>query len=185
MKLKGNIKDVQLDYVSHKPLIIIRLNKQIDILNDEFNLLKDKEVLDIEIKEETKQRGLQANRYFHSLNNQLAKYNRGLGFAISDDEMKKNLNLQYGTLARDENGIVGAKVPKGTNIQNFYPYAKKYKEEDNCDCYIFYKRTSELNTKEFWQLLKGVEAECKKVGIETLEDREFRLMMQEYEENLK
>ena len=99
--------------------------------------------------------------------------------------MKINLNLQYGTLARDENGIIGVKVPKGTNIQNFYPYAKKYKEEDNCDCYIFYKRTSELNTKEFWQLLKGVEAECKKVGIETLEDREFRLMMQEYEENLK
>ena len=139
-----------------------------------------------EIKEYKAIRGTQANRYFHKLINELARYNRGIGHAISDDEMKININLAYGTIATDDNGkVIGAKVPQGTDINNFYPYSKWYKEEDNCDCYVFYKRTSELNSKEFWQLIKGLEIECQKVGIETLEEKEFRLMMKEYERNCK
>lgn len=144
----------------------------------------DKEKM-YEIKEYKKIRGTQANRYFHKLVNELARYNRGIGHAISDDEMKVDINLSYGTLALNEDGTVkGAKVPKGTDMQNFYPYSKWYKEDENCDCYVFYKRTSELDSKEFWQLIKGLEIECQKVGIETLEEREFRLMMEEYERNL-
>lgn len=148
-----------------------------------FQLDKDKLY---EIKEYKKLRGLQANKYFHSLVNELARYNRGIGYAISDDEMKININLSYGTIAKDDNGkIIGAKVPKGTNINEFYPYAKWYKSEADCDCYMFYKRTSELDSKEFWQLIKGLEVECQKVGIETLEDKQFKEMMKEYERDCK
>ncbi len=148
-----------------------------------FQLDKDKLY---EIKEYKKLRGTQANRYFHKLVNELARYNRGIGHAISDDEMKININLAYGTIATSNDGtVLGAKVPKGTNLEVFYPYSKWYKEEENCDCYIFYKRTSELNSKEFWQLIKGLEKECQMVGIEILEEREFRLMMEEYERNCK
>ncbi len=144
-----------------------------------FSLQQDKVY---EIKEVKKIRSLSANAYFHKLINELARYNRSIGFAISDEEMKIDMNLSYGTLATDDNGkIRGAKVPKGTNIQDFYPYAKKYKEETDCDCYIFYKRTSELNTKEFTQLIRGVEVNCKEVGIKTLDDLEFQKMMEEYE----
>ena len=83
---------------------------------------------------------------------------------------------------KDENGnIVGAMVPKGTSMQSFYPYAKWYKSTDTGDCYYFYKRTHELNSKEFWQLIKGLERECKDVGIATLDDLEFERMMREYE----
>lgn len=139
-----------------------------------------------EIKEYVPVRGTQANRYFHKLINELARYNRSTGYAISDEEMKININLSYGTIATDTNNkVLGAKVPKGTNIQEFYPYSKKYKEEDGCECYIFYKRTSELNSKEFYQLIKGLEVECKKVGIKTIDDIEFERMMAEYEEKMK
>ena len=48
------------------------------------------------------------------------------------------------------------------------------------DFYVFYKRTHELNSKEFWQLIKGVENECKKVGIKTLDDVEFERLMNNY-----
>lgn len=138
-----------------------------------------------EISEYKPLRGTQANRYFHKLVNELARYNRSTGYAISDNEMKIDINLSYGTIATDANGkVLGAKVPKGTNIQNFYPYSKKYKEEDGCECYLFYKRTHELNSKEFCQLIKGLEVECKKVGIKTLDDIEFEKMMKEYEMNL-
>lgn len=147
-----------------------------------FALDKDKIY---EIKEFKPLRGTKANRYFHKLVNELARYNRSNGFAISDDEMKIEINLRYGTLAVDSNNVVkGAKVPKSFNMKELYPYSKKYKEEDGLDCYIFYKRTSELNTLEFTQLIRGLEVECKDVGIKTLDDIEFDRMMAEYEKEL-
>ena len=148
-----------------------------------FKLDKDKIY---EIKEHKEIRGIQANKYFHKLVNELARYNRGKGHAVSDDEVKRNINISYGTLATEGNGqILGAKVPKGTNMYKFYPYAKWYKEEDNCDCYLFYKRTSELNSKEFYQLIRGLEEECKNVGIKTLDDLEFEEMMKSYDKGDK
>ena len=144
-----------------------------------FSLQQDKVY---EIKEVKKTRSLSANAYFHKLINELARYNRSVGFAISDEEMKIDINLKYGTLAVYDNGkVMGAKVPKGADISPFYKYAKKYKEEDNCDCYLFYKRTHELNSQEFTQLLRGLEVECKEVGIKTLDDIEFEKMMEAYE----
>ena len=50
---------------------------------------------------------------------------------------------------------------------------------------MFYKRTHNLDSKEFWQLIKGLEWECEKVGIETLEEKEFKKMMEEYEKDYK
>lgn len=135
-----------------------------------------------EIREYKELRGLQANKYFHKLVNELARYNRSIGYAISDEEMKINMNLSYGTIDTFDDGKVkGAKVPKGTNMQEIYEYSKWYKTEDECDCYIFYKRTHLLNTSEFTQLIRGVEVECKNVGIKTLDDLEFEKMMNEYE----
>lgn len=144
-----------------------------------FTLDQDKEY---ELKEYKALRGIQANKYFHKLVNELAKYNRGIGFAISDEEMKIEVNIQYGTIATDAEGhISGAMVPTGTDMKSFYPYAKKYKSDNKYDYYIFYKRTHELNTQEFTQLIRGIEILCKNVGIKTLDDLEFERMMREYE----
>lgn len=155
------------------------VGKPKDLAMSLFALNQDKEY---EIKEYHPLRGTQANKYFHKLINELAKYNRSSGYAISDEEMKIIINLSYGTIATDKNGKVkGAKVPRGTKMEEFYPYAKCYKSEGDYDCYIFYKRTSELDSKEFFQLIKGLEQECKDAGIKTLDDIEFEKMMEEYE----
>lgn len=135
-----------------------------------------------EIKEYKPVRGLQANKYFHKLINELARYNRNSGYAISDEEMKIHINTSYGTLAIDENGkIAGAIVPKNFDISKYYPYAKLYKTDESNDYYLFYKRTHELDSKEFTQLIRGLEQECKDVEIPTLDDLEFERMMREYE----
>lgn len=182
MKVKGRIVDVSLDYILHRPKITIQLENQEDLLTDNFEKLRKEERLEVVLEKYYEKRGLQANKYFHKQINQLARYERGIGHAISDDEMKININLQYGTIATDGYGrIFGAKVPHGTDMQHFYPYSKMYKTEDGCDCYIFYKRTSELNTREMSQLIKGLDVECMKVGIETLEEKKFKKMMEEYE----
>ena len=146
-----------------------------------INLKQDKIY---ELREYKPLRGTQANRYFHKLVNELSRYNRNDGYAISDDEMKIKMNLAYGTLAYDDLGhIQGAKVPHGTNMKKWYEYAKWYKEDEECDYYVFYKRTHELDSKEFYQLIKGVEQECRDVGIKTLDEIEFERMMKEYENN--
>lgn len=135
-----------------------------------------------EIKEYKPVRSLQANKYFHKLVNELARYNRNSGYAISDEEMKIHINTSYGTLATDDNGMIaGATVPKGLDINSYYPYAKLYKTDESKDYYLFYKRTRELNTKEFTQLIRGLEQECRDVGIKTIDDLEFERMMKEYE----
>lgn len=156
-----------------------------ELINELFTLneyqLKEVEKFINELKNPKKKRSLNANAYFHTLINQLAKYNRSNDYAISDEEMKINMNLSYGTIAKNDDGeIIGVMIPKGNDIKSFYPYAKWYKEKDGCDCYLFYKRTSQLNSTEFYQLIKGVEKECKDVGIKVLSDIEFEEMMKNY-----
>lgn len=132
----------------------------------------------VEIKEHKNTRSLDANAYFHLLVHKIAqKINRG------EDEIKTNLNLEYGELARDKKGnVAGCKVPKDTDITAFYRYAKWYKQDkDGTDCYIFYKPTHELNTKEFARLLDGTIYECKELGIETLPENEIKNLMRSYD----
>jgi phosphoesterase RecJ-like protein len=124
-----------------------------------------------EIKEYKERRSNDANAYFHVLVNQLARH-----FNIKDEDMKIKMNLDYGTIARFEDGrIKGCKVPKETNMKEIYKYSKWYKEDDDgYDCYIFYKETHTLNTKEMSQLINGVVQECEDAGIETKTESEIK-----------
>ena len=177
MKLKGKIVNIDLDFLTKKPKVTFQLTNQMDICTDEFNKLQEEELLDIEIDKHRDKRSNDANSYFHLLVNKLARY-----YNLSDEEMKIKMNLSYGTITKDVNDkALGAKVPKGTDMQSFYPYSKWYKEQDGCDCYLFYKRTHTLNTLEFSQLLSGVIQECKDVGIPTLDDLEIQKMLDEYD----
>lgn len=128
------------------------------------------------IEEYKEKRGLSANAYFHLLINKLARY-----YNLSDEEMKIKMNLDYGTIATDGDKVIGSKFPKGTDTSGIYDYMKWIKEDNGWDCYIYYKRTSKLNTKEFSQLLEGVVQECRDVGIETKEDIEIKKLMEDYE----
>lgn len=176
MKLKGRILDLHLDFVTHKPKLILELSRQDNL--GEYDKLKDEKVVDIEIKKPSEIRGLKPNAYLHVLLNKLARY-----YDIADDEMKIKMNLQYGTIATDENGKpIGCKLPKGTDMKTFYPYARWYKEDvDGCDCYLFYKQTHTLTKQEFSKLLNGVVMECKDVGIETIDEIELKHLIDAYD----
>lgn len=139
-----------------------------------LNQAKDKQ---FELKEYKEKRSLNANAYFHVLVNQLARH-----FNISDEDMKIKMNLDYGTIARFEDGrIKGCKVPKETNMKEIYKYSKWYKEDDDgYDCYIFYKETHTLDTKEMSQLINGVVQECEDAGIETKSESEIKSLLKEW-----
>lgn len=133
---------------------------------DDFDKLKDKDIR-VEIKVWREPRSKDANAYFHVLVNKIAKA-QGLG----DDEVKRSLVVEYGALARDEDGqLIGAMLPAGADIDQFYPYTRMYKtmelEGREYECYLFYKRTHTLDTKEMARLIDGTIYVARELGVDT------------------
>ncbi len=149
------------------------LKSQADVLavqNELMNILpelKEKPYF-CEIKPYRKRRSLDANAYFHVLVDKISKVLRR-----SAEDVKISLNLEYGTLARDETGqIAGFKALKEVPITRFFKYAKPIGEciENNKTFvkYLIYKETHTLDSAEMSRLIDGTIQEAKDLDIETL-----------------
>lgn len=160
--MKGNLIDLSFG----------RNNRQritVEVLGDfreDYDRLKDEPVR-VEIKKFRNTRSRDANAYFHVLVNKIAEV-QGLG----NDEIKRQLVQEYGALARDEDGCtIGFKLPASVNPNILYPYTKVFDErEENgklFKCYLVYKPTHELDTKEMARLIDGTIYVAKDMGIET------------------
>lgn len=142
--------------------------------------LHDKDV-SVDICRYREKRSRDSNAYFHVLVNKIAAEQ-----GLSDTEVKRLLVLDYGAVERDDAGkIVGAKLPSHVDITQYYPYARAYdtvKENGReYTCYIFYKRTHTLDTKEMSRLIDGAVKEAKALGIETLPPQEIEAMNKAWE----
>lgn len=146
----------------------------------QFDKLNGK-LLDVEIKPHREKRSLSANAYLHVLINKIAE-----AMNVSDDEIKTHLVVDYGVVARDEDGVkAGAKLPASVDISGYYPYVKCYKtiEEDGklFKCYLFYKRSSEMDSREISRVIDGAIYEAKQLGIETDTPEQLALYKAEWE----
>jgi hypothetical protein len=126
-----------------------------------------------EIKQHREKRSLDANAYFHVLVNKIAEKQN-----LGDTEVKRALVLEYGALARDEDGkTLGAMLPVSADVQDFYPYAKWYQEKEldgrKYNCYLFYKQTHTLDSAEMSRLIEGTVLVAKSMGIETMTPAEI------------
>jgi hypothetical protein len=137
--------------------------------------------VDLTIDKWSDKRSIQANAYFHVLVNEIAKATKS-----SMDDVKKMLVLQYGTYARGKDGkCAGVKVPKNTDIDQFYPYYRYIGDDENgLAMYLFYKRTRDLNKDEMSRLIEGTVSEAKALNIETLTPDELARMMNRYKEGV-
>lgn len=132
----------------------------------------------VSLKEKKIRRSLDANAYFHLLVNKLAAK-----IGSSNDDVKTDLVLKYGTIARDEDGQIAAvMIPDYGNIEDFTRYSRFIKTKEipkengemaTYNCYILYKPTHTLDTKEMSRLIDGTISECKELGIETELPREW------------
>lgn len=144
-----------------------RITMEVDTdFREDFDRLKDADVR-IEIKKYREKRSKDANAYFHVLVNKIAEAQ-----SLGNDEVKKSLVIEYGALAKDDDGYsVGFKLPVSVNIDSIYPYAKVFdvREEDGrtFNCYLVYKHTHELDSKEMSRLIDGTIYVAKDLGIET------------------
>ena len=101
-----------------------------------------------------------------------AKRSNAAAKGLSDDEVKVFLVTSYGTYARDEDGmIVGFKLPVSVDVDTIYPYTRMYKQvEENgktFNCYLVYKQTRLMDTKEFSHLIEGAIQVAQELNIDT------------------
>ena len=160
--MKGRLIDFSMGF-NRKQRITIELDTD---FREGFESLKDADI-EVNVKKWREKRSKDANAYFHLLVNEIAEA-RG----VSDDEVKRMLVVDYGTLERDADGmVVGFKLAPSVNVDAIYPYTKYYKqvEEDGrmFNCYLVYKRSSEMDSKEMSRLIDGAVTEAKELGIDT------------------
>lgn len=160
--MKGRLIDFSFGY-NRKQRITIELDSD---FREGFDSLRSVDI-EISIKKWRSVRSNDANKYFHLLVNEIASA-RGL----SDDQVKIDLVTQYGSYARDDDGmIVGFKLPASVDVSTIYPYTRMYKEiEENgkpYKCYLVYKQTRLMDSKEMAHLIDGAIQVAQELGIDT------------------
>ena len=160
--MKGRIVDYSMSF-GGKQRITLELDTD---FREGYETLKDAE-LEISIKKWRARRSKDANAYFHVLVNQIA-----VARGLSDEEVKIDLVTQYGSYARDDSGmIVGFKLPASVDVDQIYPYTRMYKEvEENgkdFKCYLVYKQTRDMDTKEMSHLIEGTITVAQELNIDT------------------
>ena len=161
--MRGRLKDLTFGFQGEQHITV---TVQHDFCS-EFDRLKDYDI-SVEIKRWRDPRSKNANAYFHVLVNKIAEAQ-----SLGNDEVKKMMVLEYGTLATDETGsVLGAMIPSNASLDDFYPYAKWYKSMEvngrEYDCYLFYKQTHTLDSKEMARLIDGTIYVAKGLGLETM-----------------
>lgn len=160
--MKGRLIDFSIGW-NRKQRVTIEIDSD---FREGYDALKGADV-ELTVKKWRKKRSLDANAYFHVLVTAIAEA-RG----ISNDEVKRMLVVDYGTVDRDEdNMIIAIKIPARVDVDKIYPYTKLYKQvEENgkmFNCYLIYKRSSEMDSKEMARLIDGAVHEAKELGIDT------------------
>lgn len=161
--MKGRLKDLTFGSKGEQHITVTVTSD----FRQSFDDLKDYEI-SVEIKRYREPRSKNANAYFHVLVNKITEAQR-----LGNGEVKRQLVLEYGTLATDETGsVLGAMLPASASMDDFYPYAKWYKSKvldgKEYDCYLFYKQTHTLDSKEMARLIDGTITVAKELGLETM-----------------
>ena len=124
------------------------------------------------IRKKTHKRSLDANSYYWLLVNKLARV-----MGISDDELHRKMLEDYGVFDTKDGEIVTFTARADIEVSKFVKYTKVLATGRinglQAVKYGVLKGSSEMNSKEFSDLLDGLIHECKEQGIETLPPHEL------------
>ena len=186
--MKGRIIDFSMSF-GGKQRVTLELDTD---FREGYEALKEA-VLEIVIKKWRAKRSKDQNAYFHLLVNEIA-----IAKGLSDDQVKVDLVTQYGTYARDDEGmIVGFKLPASVDVSTIkdatqaatvvaalkpeieafrktlppgYVLATGGEVEESgklFKCYLVYKQTRLMDTKEMSHLIDGAVQVAQELGIDT------------------
>ncbi len=159
--MKGKLIDLSFG-LNRKQRITIELDKD---FRQTFDSLKEVDV-SVDIKKFREIRSKTANSYFHVLRSKIAEAQ-----CLGEEEVKARLVCEYGALAKYGDGAtVGLKLPEAVDIKTIYPYTKcfdtRVENGVTFNCYLVYKRTRHMDTKEMYRLIDGARYEAQELGIE-------------------
>lgn len=160
--MRGKLKDLTFGRNGEQNITITVTRD----FSEDFDRLKGSDV-NVEIKKWRAPRSKDANAYFHVLVNKIAEAQ-----SLGDEEVKRSLVVEYGVIEKDEDGnVYAAMLPDYADINQFYPYTRCYKtmEMDGkmFNCYLFYKRTHLMDTKEMARLIDSAIYVAQGLGIDT------------------
>ena len=160
--MKGRIIDFVFG-LNRKQRITVEIDND---FRNKYDLLKDFDV-EVTIQKYRQKRSKTANAYFHLLVNKVSQET-----GESEEQIKKRLVLSYGVHDTDDEGnTIGFKLPATVDVEKIYPYVKcfdtRVENGKKFNCYLVYKRTSDMNTKEMSNIIDAIVSEAKELGIET------------------
>lgn len=131
-----------------------------DKLLIEVSNLDNEKLYDVKISVYSDKRKLSQNSYYWVLVTQLANELR-----ISKDELHEQLIKRYSQ--RDFISLLANINP--SDYFPYYEYQSTYKHNNNTfKSYLIFKRSSDMNKREFSILLDGLISECNECGISTM-----------------
>lgn len=185
MESKGTLKSVTKDWMTGKFLITFELEHDI---SSQIEGIRGKE-LNITAKQYKKKRSLDANAFYWSL---LSKLSEALH--ISKTRAHSIMLRRYGQPAIVDGSVAYVPIPDTERAEetaleseafHIKPTSQVFQGTDGVvyRTYKMLRGSSEYNTKEMSELINGLVAECRELGIDTLAPDEIRRMMELYEQS--
>lgn len=183
METRARLHNITRDYKSGKPLLTFEVDTAPP---EELERIQDKE-LSLKATLYRKKRSLNANAYFHVLNDKIAK-----ATGVSRFYSKNTLISRYGQreIINDNPVTITTKAPGEYMMEqeflHTYLCAVTEKPEPKTGelvtwySYIVYRGSHTYNTEEMSQLIDGTVEEAKQLGIETLTPEEIARMEAEW-----
>ena len=182
MKVTGKIKNACINVVSKKPELTFELDNR-KAFDGEFDNLKDKDKLSIEVKPYRKIRSLSANAYAWVLMNEIAE-NQG----ITKEEVYLSQIEKVGVFK----AIVINKEAESTIRHSWSNYGLGWIVQRIGDSptpgmveLALYYGSSSYNSQQMTRLLNNIIYECQALGIETKTPDEIANMLNLWESERK
>ena len=173
----GTIKDIDIDYKTHKAKISLLIDtKQLDIVEE----LKNEDKLNIELKKYRKHRSLDANAYFWKLLTELCE----LVELDTVEEYKrrvKELGIFRQFKIEKDNIKTFEKMWTAQGIAWFCEIADtEYIGNTEFKIINAYYGSSSYNSKQMSRLIDGLVQDCKVYGIETKPQAEIDSLLRSW-----
>lgn len=151
---------------------------------NQFLFKLDKDIIyDLKIEKHRNKRSLNANNYAWKLISEIARK-----MITTKEDIYLKMLSDYGILKESEWGeIIECYLSPNVNLSALGSYWKfieyvNLNNEVKMKCYLL-KGSSEYNSKEMYDFIKGIEQEAKQLEIETLEELELKKMIKEMDRN--
>ena len=186
MKCTGHLDGLMVDYSTCGQKVVLTVNEDV---REQYDKLKDCEKLSIEIKKYQSKRSLDANAYYWQLLTKVAE-----AVHISKPAAHNLMLRKYGQTQYIGEKIAYIVIPDTDQAAAQVDEAETYHLKPTSQVkagkdglmyrtYTMLRGSSDYDTKEMSELIDGLVAEAKQLGIETLPPHELERMMRIYEKH--